>query len=510
MYSSTFTGKLYQTTSKYKNKYAFMFFRQGQVETKLSFSDLDIDTNKLANYLFYQYDVKKNDRVLLYLPKSIIFVNIYFAIQKIGAIAVPLNPEFKMLELTYFVNNSDPKLIVTGLEQEHIMKSINSNAQTLSVDTNISYQGLQFFQNSSDSFMPVQLGMDDPALIIYTSGTTGKPKGAVLTHRNLVSNAENIIQVWDITKQDVMCHVLPLFHAHGLCFALHAPFLAGATIILLDRFQPESTIELLSNKEKYRCSMFMAVPTIYQKLLEYLETDDTQHNFEHIRLMTSGSAPLLPKDFKRIEAAFGHEPVEREGMTETNLNFTNPVHGTKKPGSIGMPIPELEVRIVDPETLNDVEQDQEGELWLRGPNISPGYWRDPEETDKAFYNGWFRTGDLGSVDKEGYYYLSGRLKDIIISGGENISPKEVEDVINQYPGVLESAVLGVPDEKFGERVVAVVVKRDDREISIEEMQNYCRKQIHKWKCPKEFLYVENLPKNIMGKVLKEELKESFL
>ena len=278
---------------------------------------------------------------------------------------------------------------------------------------------------------------------------------------------------------------------------------------MLDSFSPEKVVEVLSRKEgKYPCTLFMAVPSMYGKLMDYL--GDRRPDLGHIRLWTSGSAPLLVKDFDRIREVFGKEPVEREGMSETGMNFSNPLKGIRKPGSIGLALPGLEVRIVDLETFEDVPTGQEGEIWLRGPGVTPGYWRKPEETANAFEEGWFRSGDLGKIDEDGYYYLTDRIKQIIISGGENISPKEIESVINQIGDVVESSVVGIPDEKWGERVVAAVVTRSGSSLNFDEVQAYCRQRLHNWKCPKEIVFLEELPRNRMGKVLKEDVKKLFL
>jgi malonyl-CoA/methylmalonyl-CoA synthetase len=251
----------------------------------------------------------------------------------------------------------------------------------------------------------------------------------------------------------------------------------------------------------------MAVPAIYGKLMGSL--GDKRRDFSHMRLWTSGSAPLLPKDFDRIRETFGKEPVEREGMSETGMNFSNPVRGKRKPGSIGVPLPGLQVRIVDPETFQDVTPGTPGEIWLKGPCITPGYWEKPEETAKTFHDDWFRTGDLGKVDEEGYYYLTDRIKHIIISGGENISPKEIEAVINRMDDVVESSVVGLPDEKWGELVVAAVVPKPGADVHPEDVRLVCKQHLHDWKCPKKVVFLEELPKNTMGKVLKDEVKKAF-
>jgi malonyl-CoA/methylmalonyl-CoA synthetase len=280
---------------------------------------------------------------------------------------------------------------------------------------------------------------------------------------------------------------------------------------MLEQFNPALTLKFLSQTmDGNLCNVFMAVPTMYSKLMDLYEASETRHlDFSHLRLLTSGSAPLLVKEFLRIKKIFGKEPVEREGMSETGMNFSNPITGERKPGSIGRPLPGLIVRIVDPDSQKDVEPGEIGEIWLKGPGITPGYWRKPEETQKTFVEGWFRTGDLGRVDSEGYYYLTDRLKHIIISGGENVSAKEVERVIDSVEGVVESAVVGIPDEKWGETVAAAVVLKPGAVLTPRDIRNHCRRDLHKWKSPKKILFVDELPRNSMGKVLNEAVKRLF-
>ncbi len=488
-------------------KPAIAFLREGVLETGLSYGDLDRDTNQMAHTLLTR-GVRKGDRVILYLPKSLAFVAAHLAVQKIGAICVPLNPGFTHSEMIYLLDDTEANLVIVGTEQEAILREIDPALNRITIPTERSYQDLGFFRSAPDSPPGVDIGPDNPGLIIYTSGTTGQPKGAVLTQGNLVHDARNIIHIWEISEPDVVCHALPLFHIHGLCFALHTALMAGAHIIMLDRFDPETVIEVLSRRQgDYVCTVFMAVPAMYGKLMDVM--GGMRPDFSHMRLWTSGSAPLLVGDFERIKEVFGKEPVEREGMTETGMNFSNPVRGTRKPGSIGVPLPGLEVRVVNPETLVDVEPGHTGELWLKGPSITPGYWRKPGETAKAFRDGWFRTGDLGRVDDDGYYYLTDRIKHIIISGGENISPKEVETVINRLDGVAESSVVGIPDEKWGEKVVAAVVAKPGSMLAEQEIQAYCKTHLHAWKCPKQIVFTDALPKNRMGKILKEEVRDLF-
>ncbi|UCB47032.1 MAG: acyl--CoA ligase, partial [Spirochaetota bacterium] len=507
MGNKSFRSCFIESFSTRKQKTAIKFLRNGEDETVISYPELDRDSNQMAR-TFVNLGVQKGDRVILFLEKSLIFVSAHIALQKIGAIAVPLNPGFKKTEMAYLVQDADAKLILLEPEKEKLIKEIDPTITSLVIDTKRRYQDLDFFRSASGECPDIEIREDDPALIIYTSGTTGNPKGAVLTQKNLIHDARNIISIWKINKNDVLCHSLPLFHVHGMCFALHTALISGSTILMLDKFSPEHVTSLLSSRDKKQiCTLFMAVPTIYNKLMEYL--GEKRPDFKHIRLWTSGSAPLLAKDFEKIHEIFGKEPVEREGMSETGMNFSNPLKGRRKPGSIGLPLPDLGVRIVNPRTGTDVQPGQTGEIWLKGPSITPGYWKKPEETARSFENGWFRTSDLGKVDEDGYYYLTDRINHIIISGGENISPKEIEVVINKLDGVEESSVVGVPDEEWGEKLVAAVVTKASAPLKFEDIRAHCRKHLHDWKCPKEIVFVEELPRNTMGKVLKKEVKKFF-
>jgi len=488
-------------------KPAVTFLRAGQEETVLTYAQLDRDAGRLANTL-QQLGAGRGERVILFMPKCLIAVVLHLALQKLGAVEVPLNPGFKKAEMQYLLNDARACLVLTDPDRQALIAELNPAQKVLAISARRAYQEIDFFRNAPASFPEVNIQPEDPGLIIYTSGTTGRPKGAILTQQNLVHDARKIITAWKITDRDVLCHALPLFHVHGLCFALHTALLAGAHTLMLDRFDSPLMVRILSRKADCTCTLFMGVPTMYIRMVE--EIGAANLDFSHLRLLASGSAPLPVREFERIAKIFGQEPVEREGMSETGMNFSNPLNGVRKPGSIGLPLPGLQVRIVDPATFDDVVPGQVGEIWLKGPGISPGYWRRPDETRKAFVDGWFRTGDLGRVDPDGYYFLTDRIKHIIISGGENVSAAEVETVINSLDGVVESAVVGIADPRWGEKIAAAVAARPEAGLDADKVQAHCRRRLHRWKCPRQVIFVDQIPKNTMGKVLKDQVKKLFL
>jgi malonyl-CoA/methylmalonyl-CoA synthetase len=501
--NETLAYRIDQTALRLNEKKAILFLKKGKLESEISYSFLQQISNRVANALI-EMGLKKGERVILYMPKSMEQVIFHLGVQKAGAISVILNPGFKKDEMAYFLKDTDARILVVGKKEEALIRTIDERKLILSVDTERPFAQEKLFSECSPRISEIESTSQDPALLIYTSGTTGQPKGAILTQGNLVQDAKNIIHIWEITEMDVLCHALPLFHVHGLCFALHTTLIAGAKIVMFDEFSPETAIDILSLQEgELACTMFMAVPTMYLRMIDRM--GKRKQNFSHLRLLASGSAPLLPKDFEKIREVFGKEPVEREGMSETGMNFSNPLRGAKKSGSIGLPMPNVEVRIVNPETFQDLDVGEVGEIWLKGPNVTPGYWRKPRETESVFVNGWFRTGDLGKKDKDGYYHITDRLKHIIISGGENISPKEIESVINQHPQVLESCIVGISDEKWGEKAVAAVVLKPGATLTTKEIQDHCKKHLLDWKCPKEVFFLKELPRNRMGKVMKEEV-----
>ena len=516
MPSKTLNKWIDEAVIRWSDRKAITFLRDGRVETVLSYAQLGREMASFAGRLS-PIGIGKDDRVILFLNKSLDAVVAYLALQKLGAVAIPLNPSFKASEMRYLLGDAQAKLVLCDKGRGSWIAEIDPAAKVLELPTHQSYVLIAGAEAMPETPDPGS-GLQDPALIIYTSGTTGKPKGAILTQQNLAHDAANVISIWEISSTDIFCHALPLFHVHGLCFALHTCLLSGGHAVLLNAFQPANVLDVLSSRSgSVTGNVFMAVPAMYTKLIDHLEAggDATPSDFAHIRLLTSGSAPLAEKDFKRIETFFGQPPVEREGMSETGMNFSNPLHGRRVPGSIGKPLPMLEVRIVDTNTHRDLSESAMadgavGEIWLKGPGITPGYWQKPKETGDTFYSGWFKTGDLGRRDGQGYYYLTDRIKHIIITGGENVSAKEVESVINIIEGVAESSVIGVPDDKWGERVVAAVVPKPGAVLEEKTVRDHCKIHLHDWKCPKQVVFLTELPRNTMGKVLKEEIKRRLV
>ena len=530
-----FPALLLDALKKHGPDASLTFLKKGRAETVLSFTQI-LAHSAIRARAFQARGLTRGDRAIIFLDKCPALVIAHLAVLRLGAVSVPLNPAFTVREMEYFMARTDPGLVIAGPGQAEIVRRIDPGMKLVTIDPSAPYPGP--YRDPDRRLGPgdpltgpndlpdiLSFSPDDPGLIVFTSGTTGNPKGAVLTSANMAHDARNIIRAWEISAGDTLCHALPLYHTHGLGFALHTTLLAGANIIMLDAFDPETVIKTISpGKKGNPPTILMAVPTMYGRLLSFMEEKDrsgVRYDVSGLRLLASGSAPLPPEDFTRITRAFGREPVEREGMSETGMNFSNPLHGRKKPGSIGLPLPRLEVMIADPETLSPKPEGEVGEIWLKGPGITPGYWEMPIETEKAFEDGWFKTGDLGRVDEEGYYHITDRIKHIIISGGENISPREIEGLINRMPGVAESCVVGLPDPDWGERVVAAVVPAtgsgaskdgtpdSQANVSPLEIKAFLKDRLLSWKCPKAFLLVDRLPRNAMGKVLTESVKDLF-
>jgi malonyl-CoA/methylmalonyl-CoA synthetase len=345
--------------------------------------------------------------------------------------------------------------------------------------------------------------LSDTAVIIYTSGTTGRPKGAEITHGNLISNLQSLHDAWGWRSDDVLLHVLPIFHVHGLFVALHGALHAGATTLLMREFDARRTLQMLASGQ---CTVFMAVPTIHQRLLDVPQA--SQFDLSRVRLITSGSDRLPDEVFTGFHKTFGYTLLERYGMTETGMNCSNPLNGQRRLGSVGLPLSGVEVRVVNPENDQPLTNGEIGEVQLRGPNVFKGYWKQPQKTAEAFTaDGWFRTGDLGFREADGYLTLCGRSKDLIISGGLNIYPPEVERVLTEHPSVEACAVIGCPDREWGEQVTAVVVLQQGESVSGADLIAFCRERLAPYKSPKSIIFRDELPRNAMGKVRKAELRK---
>jgi malonyl-CoA/methylmalonyl-CoA synthetase len=346
-------------------------------------------------------------------------------------------------------------------------------------------------------------GNDDLAAILYTSGTTGRSKGAMLSHDNLASNSLTLVDYWRFTDKDVLIHALPIYHTHGLFVASNVTLFARASMIFLPKLDPELIIKLMP-----RSTVLMGVPTFYTRLLQ--SPNLTKETTSHMRLFISGSAPLLADTHREWSARTGHAVLERYGMTETNMNTSNPYDGERVPGAVGFPLPGVSARVVDPETGKQLAADEIGMIEVKGPNVFKGYWRMPEKTKSEFRDdGFFITGDLGKIDAKGYVHIVGRGKDLVISGGFNVYPKEIESEIDAIDGVVESAVIGLPHADFGEGVTAVVVPQKGAKLDEAAILHALDGRLAKFKMPKRVLFEDDLPRNTMGKVQKNVLRDKY-
>lgn len=504
----TFLETLKHNCQAYGDKTALEFLnRQGQ-NRQIAYQDLEARIQQAIGYLAH-VGVRPGDRVALQLPKSLPFITLHLAIMRSGAITLPLNPEYPPRELAYFLEDAGVRLFFADVAARETIEDLRPQLPALEHVVYLDAQDDAAFDSMIKAGdMPSDAGevsgdTDMTALMIYTSGTTGRPKGAMITHGNLTANIEALHEAWGWRDDDVLLHALPIFHVHGLVVALHGALNAGATALLMPKFDPGWTLQTLQERQ---CTVFMGVPTIHRMLLAV--PDAGNYDLGHMRLLTSGSDRLPDDVFYAFRETFGHTLLERYGMTETGMNLSNPLRGERRVGSVGKPLPGVQVRIIDPETGDRVADGEVGELQIRGPHVCKGYWRQPEKTAEAFTeNGWLKTGDLGLRESDGYFTLKGRSKDLIISGGLNVYPPEVELVLADHPAVAASAVIGCPDEKWGERVTAVIVPAEDAMISEESVVQFCRQRLAPYKVPKKVLFAEEMPRNALGKIQKAHLRK---
>jgi malonyl-CoA/methylmalonyl-CoA synthetase len=471
--------------------------------TALSYAQLVESSGRLAGTLL-ELGVRPGDRVAAQVEKSAEALMLYLAALRAGAVYLPLNTAYTPAEIRYFLGDAEPALFVCKPESASEMEALATEVgvpRVLTLGADGGGSLTERARAAPPEFADVPRGGDDLAAILYTSGTTGRSKGAMLSHGNLASNAATLRDAWRFTGEDRLLHALPIFHTHGLFVATNVTLMAGASLIFLARFDLEEVMRLLP-----KATAMMGVPTFYTRLLS--RPDFTRDLVRHVRLFVSGSAPLSAETHKEFSARTGHAILERYGMTETNMNTSNPYGGERLPGSVGLPLPGVELRVTDPETGAVLPRGEIGMIEIRGPNVFKGYWRMPEKTKAEFRDdGFFVSGDLGRVDERGYYWISGRGKDLIISGGFNVYPAEVEAAIEELPGVAECAVVGVPHADFGEGVVAVVVPKPDAELDERRMLGALARELAKYKLPKRILVTDALPRNAMGKIQKNELRE---
>ncbi|RKF14361.1 malonyl-CoA synthase [Alginatibacterium sediminis] len=482
-------------------------------------NDVDHSTNISYGTLFKNAEViasvlqanglKPGDRVAVQIGKSITGVELYLATILAGGVFLPLNTDYTANEIEYFLADASPRIFVCSPDRVQGFEGIAKQAGVSNL-LSLSNDGLQGslceqMLHTTQPYTSVERSADDLAAILYTSGTTGRSKGAMLSHGALAANALTLADYWQFTRDDRLIHALPIFHIHGLFVAINITLCAGSSLNFMSKFNAEQIIALFNSS-----SVLMGVPTFYVRLLKQAQL--SKQTVSNMRLFVSGSAPLLSETHSAWSDKTGLDILERYGMTETNMNTSNPYEGLRKPGTVGFALPGVEVKICNPDTGQELNDGEIGQIEVKGPNLFSGYWKMPEKTAEELRStGWFLTGDLGTRDEQGYISIVGRSKDLIISGGYNVYPKEIESVIDDISGVDESAVIGIPHPDFGEAVVAVVVA--ENQAQQHELQDSITQSVAdslaRFKRPKQLHFVNELPRNTMGKVQKAQLREQF-
>ncbi|WP_425090809.1 malonate--CoA ligase [Tropicimonas sp. S265A] len=484
-----------------ENDAVFLRLPKGRTQSYRAFL---AEAARYANVLTAQ-GLKPGDRLAVHVAKSPEALALYVACLRAGVVFLPLNTAYTPAELDYFIADSGAALFVCDPDDVAALTPIAASAgcalETLGADGSGTLADRAAAQETE--FVTPARGLDDLAALLYTSGTTGRSKGAMLTQQNLLSNAQALVEAWRFTSDDVLLHALPVFHAHGLFVATNTLALAGGALIFLPKFETDTVIQRLPE-----ATAMMGVPTFYTRLLDTPEF--TRDLVGHMRLFISGSAPLLAETHERFEARTGHRILERYGMTETSMNTSNPYEGERRAGTVGFPLPGVEAKVCDPETGATLPQGEIGVLEVRGPNVFKGYWQMPEKTAAELReDGFFITGDMARIDADGYVHIVGRGKDLIISGGYNIYPKEIEIFLDDQPGVLESAVIGAPHPDFGESVVAILVPEPGTTPDLAAIEAAARQDLAGFKLPRHFALLDALPRNTMGKVQKNLLRDDF-
>ncbi|MCO5071514.1 MAG: malonyl-CoA synthase [Rhizobiaceae bacterium] len=466
----------------------------------ISYRALIARSSQFANALVAA-GVSPGDRVAVQIEKSWESIALYLATIRAGAVFLPLNTAYTPAEVSYFLSDAEPRIFVCDPARESSLAESSHDARIMTMSAAGAGSLPAMADTASREFATVERSGDDLAAILYTSGTTGRSKGAMLTHSNLASNAKTLVTAWQFTKADRLIHALPIFHTHGLFVACNVTLACGSSMIFLPGFSVDEIFRFLPE-----ATCLMGVPTFYTRLLQ-----DSRLNREAtagIRLFVSGSAPLLAETHDEWRARTGHAILERYGMSETNMNTSNPYEGERIAGTVGLPLPGVTIRITDLSTGEVKGVGEVGAIEVAGPNVFSGYWRMPEKTAAEFRGEFFNTGDVGVIDQRGYVSIVGRTKDLIISGGYNIYPKEVESEIDALEGVMESAVIGLPHPDFGEAVTAVVVLKPGCALTEEFIKQELSQRLARFKVPKRISFVKELPRNVMGKVQKNVLRES--
>jgi malonyl-CoA/methylmalonyl-CoA synthetase len=479
----------------------FLMLQDGSVRTHAEF----LERAAQIAHVLTEAGMEPGDRLAAQIGKSPEALALYAACVQAGIVFLPLNTAYTVDELTYFIENSGATMVVCDVARTEaltpIAEGLGATVETLNGDGSGSLADKA--RGKSGTFPTAERGAEDLAAFLYTSGTTGRSKGAMLTQSNLLSNAETLADYWRFTAGDVLLHALPIFHTHGLFVATNVTLVAGGSMIFLPKFDIDAVIELLP-----KATSMMGVPTFYTRLLDDARFD--KDLVAHMRLFVSGSAPLLAETHVQFEDRTGHRILERYGMTETNMNTSNPYDGERRAGTVGMPLPGVELKITDPETGETIADGEVGQIEVRGPNVFKGYWQMPEKTAAELRaDGFFITGDLGKIDADGYVHIVGRNKDLIISGGYNIYPKEIELVLDEQPGVLESAVIGVPHADFGETVVGLIVAKPGETPDLDAIAEAAGASLARFKHPRKLIVLDSLPRNTMGKVQKNVLRETY-
>jgi malonyl-CoA/methylmalonyl-CoA synthetase len=450
-------------------------------DRSLTRDDLRDQAEQLAGGLT-ALGVKPRDRVAVYAPSSLDWVITFLGVQRAGACVVLMNPEYRSAEAEHIVTDSEPNFVIADAERAAIVEALGQRVVRI-----------EELPRGEAPGMP-ELAPESPAAILYTSGTTGRPKGAVIDHGAFLAQARGAIEMWRWTPQDILVHALPLFHLHGLGMGLNGTLLSGGSATLV-HFSPESVIAELTRPDALRGTMFFGVPAMYQRLCDWLDQHPT--DLSHVRLFVAGSAPLPPALFERCKKLLGQPPVERYGITEGGIVVTNPYDGPRQAGRVGVPFPGVEVKLGD-----------KNEILIKGGQLFQGYWRNPAATAEAMTpDGFLRTGDVGEIADDGTLAIRGRLKELIISGGFNVYPREVELVLETHPAVGEVAVAGVPSDRWGEEVTAFVVPSQAVPLDEAELIAYARERLAHYKCPHRVVVMDRLPRNAMGKVLRAKLTE---